>query len=130
MQEGRRQYVVSILRQSGEPIHLDALARTLGDISHEPVPEKALRSRKVFHDSFYRRLITDDIRAINLDERFGGVFIRSSARGVCLCSRDDLLQRAEARKKAAKKLLWETNVMLRKASMQYQIKIEEEDIGA
>lgn len=112
LNQGRRDYLVTILQNETKPIHLRDLAIVLGAAAHEPIPEE--KRGKNFHNTHYRRVITSDIRELNNDEKFP-LMILSENSGVKLCRRNDFQRIYEKKRRSALKQLAECSILARKA---------------
>jgi hypothetical protein len=131
MSEGRRSYVgrtLIELRHNG-PMHMSELGVIIGILTREPIPEPLKGDRKAFHNSKYRRLLSDDIDALNRDPEYP-LCIKSDSKGVRVCTKEEAeaMERAEYRE-AVKKLA-KCSVLRRKAGRDGQIDITGAEIEA
>jgi hypothetical protein len=124
----RRAYLITTLREAplGADTHLMDLAIRIGERAHDSIPASWL-TRKAFHDSKFRRLITEDIRAINADPEYDGIYILTGFAGARIVSGEDL--EALLRKKRAKalKILADVSRIAKKTGLQGQIEIDAEE---
>ena len=126
LNQGRRDYVASVLKTSyGKPMHMKSLAKIVGDISHEPVPD--FQTNRAFHGSKYRRILSGDIDALNRDPRFPWAII-SDNDGVRLCNAADFEKLYQMERKEALKKLAKLSILARKAGRDGQITITNEEI--
>lgn len=123
----RQILIVDILSREKGYLHMNDLAARVGDLTLEPIPPEYFVDRRKFHDSAARRVLTDDIKEISLSDDFPKTFIRTEFRGVRLCTEAEIQKKADKQRHAAKKLLYETNVLLRKAGRREQLRMEEFD---
>lgn len=78
LDQGRRNYVYTIILQSTSPMKLRQLAITLSTIAKEPNHANIIRRLKNFHDSKYRRILTADIAAINASPDYSGIIVHTT----------------------------------------------------
>lgn len=112
LNQGRRDYLVTILQNATKPIHLRELAIILGAAAHEPIPEDKRGNN--FHNTRYRRVITSDIRELNNDGEFP-LIILTDNNGAKLCRRDEFQRLYEFKRRSALKQLAECSILARKA---------------
>ena len=131
LSEARRSYVGRTLiemRDNG-PIHMGELGVIIGILTNEPIPDAIKGDRKAFHNSKYRRLLSDDIDNLNRDPRYP-MCIKSDNAGVRVCTKAEAeaLERSEYRE-AVKKLA-KCSILRRKFGRDGQITIDGDDIEA
>ena len=124
--EGRRDYVASVLKAYyGKPLHMKSLAKIIGDISHEPVPE--YKSNAAFHNTRYRKLLSTDIDALNFNPQFQWIIISDNL-GVRICNAADAEKMFKMERKETLKKLAKLSILARKAGRDGQITITKEEI--
>ena len=127
--DGRRNYIKSILFDEKKPMRMVTLAKILGTIADEPVPERTSKDSRIFHASRYRRVLTDDIDALNRDPKFPYA-IMSDSYGVRICTHEDVERMYATERREALKKLAKCSVIARKAGLDGQITITAEEIKA
>lgn len=118
LDDARRDYIVHILRTDGGAVHMTTLASVLCEIDGVPLPERLKGNPALFHNSKYRRIITEDIREISMSDQWPRAYIIHDNHGVKLGTKEELAGYAERRHKEAVKILHEMKVVLKKANLE------------
>lgn len=124
----RRAYLITTLREAplGADTHLMDLAIRIGERAHDSIPASWL-TQKAFHDSKFRRLITEDIRAINADPEYDGIYILTGFAGARIVSGEDLEALLRRKRAKALKILADVSRIARKTGLHGQIEIDAEE---
>lgn len=115
----RRRMIIWVLALENGPIHLNTLAERIGGVSVDT------GDRAKFHNSMERRILTRDIKAINLSEDYPHTYIRTGSAGVERCLPSEIAEAAEKKKKAVLRQLWELKVLQKKAGNNDNLRLEE-----
>ncbi len=121
----RQLMIDEILTKADGPMHMAELARRITESAGEPFPARYTADRRAFHDSGYRRTLTDDLHDISLSEAFPATFVGSGNRGVYKCTDEELARKAARRTVAGKKAMAEARILLMKAGVKDNMRLEE-----
>ncbi len=115
----RQRLLVEVLKLQAGPIHMTDLARRLGGVSEEKLGDRAR-----FHNSRERRILTRDIKAINLSDEFPHAYIKTGYDGVECCRPAEIAELAARKKQAVLRHLWELKVLQLKAGNNENLRME------
>ena len=120
MRDERRAYIVRLLTEADYPVHINALAILIGIHFDARVPQRMLENGR-FHDSRYRRILTEDIRSINVDPFYDGVYISSTGlAGLRVVTDGELETMIERKISKAKRILRDASEISRKTGLRGQ----------
>lgn len=129
LNDSRRSYLGSILMQgNAKTYHTVDLGKTIGILAQEPIPDEYTASHKAFHNTKYRRLLSEDITALNNDPKFPCVLI-SNGNGIKVCTKTEYERLYKVKRRGALRNLALCSVIARKAGRNGQITITEDGIN-
>ena len=76
--EGRRAYLYSLVCRERRPMKLWFLAKMVSGLANEAKIAIEIEHIVNFHDSKYRRILTDDINEINHSDKYPGIIVHGS----------------------------------------------------
>ena len=124
LDKGRRDYVYSILQSATRPMKLRELARSLCLVSRETEMINAIDDCTIFHNSRFRRTLTQDIHEMNFNMDFPKIIIHSGD-GMKLATKEEAKMYIEAQYKEAIRKMMLAQKMAKKLSLEDQISLEQ-----
>lgn len=76
--EGRRAYLYSLCMKNRTPMQLKRIAILISRLAKEEDEAERIVDTDYFHDSKYRRILTDDIAEINHSDKYPGIIVHDS----------------------------------------------------
>lgn len=127
--EGRRAYLYSLCMNNRTPMKLKAVAYYISDIAKEYDEAQKICGIGNFHDSKYRRILTDDIAEINHSDKYPGIIVHDS-QGVYLGDRKTAVEYVDKAYAEGIRKLALAQKMAKKLALDGQYKLDQTVVDA
>lgn len=126
--EGRRSYLYSLMLKNRTPMKLQKVAILISEIAKE-YDEAEKVDFGIFHNSKYRRILTDDINEINHSDKYPGIIVHDS-QGVYLGDKQTAVEYVTKAYAEGIRKLALAQKMAKKLSLDGQYKLDQTVIDA
>lgn len=127
--EGRRVYLYSLCLNNRTPMKLKTVAYHISNIAKEYDEVMKIRGIGNFHDSKYRRILTDDIAEINHSDKYPGIIVHDS-QGVYFGDRQAAVEYVEKAYAEGIRKLALAQKMAKKLALDGQYKLDQTVVDA
>ena len=127
--EGRRSYLYSLMLKNRTPMQLKRIAILISSLAKEDDEAERIIETDYFHDSKYRRILTDDINEINHSDKYPGIIVHDS-QGVYLGDRKTAVEYVTKAYAEGIRKLALAQKMAKKLSLDGQYKFDQTVIDA